>query len=299
MLGPGETIVITGGAGQLGRALTRELGSERPLRLADLAAADGPPPVLACDVRRIEEVREVLTGASAVCHLAGLDFGRAATEEQYVAVNVVGAWNVLQAAAEVGCSKVVLASSICAYGLLDAPTKWAPEYLPIDEDHPQRPFAAYSASKVMVEEAGRTWVREADLEVVALQPAHVVSTESFDEYLSLVGAFGPGWLHSYVLADDVARAARLALETPVSGYEQLLISADEGPFPVPTLDWYSRLVGSPPPARPADAFVRDPFASVFSAARAADVLGWRPSGTLVDLDAEKAARLPGVVGLEA
>lgn len=293
-----STVVVTGGAGMLGGAVTRELGAERRVRIADLVAPEGEMESVACDVREIDQVRAALAGADAVCHLAGLDFGRARGEEEYVPVNVAGSWNVLQAAAELGCRKVVLASSVCSYGLLDAPGRWLPRYLPVDEDHPQCPFSAYSASKAMVEEAGRTWARAAELEVIALQPLHVVSAASLPAYLEFVAAAERGWLHNYVVLEDVARAFRRAVEVELPGFHSFLVSAADSPLAAPTLSWFEQLTGSAPPRRrPADAFEREPRASVFSSRLAAELLGWRPRLRLADLDPAAAAAIDALAGL--
>lgn len=283
MTGAAETVLITGGAGMIGTALARELSGRFEVRVADLRASTEADESVACDVREVGEVRAAVAGAAAVCHLAGLDYGRAEAPEEYVAINVLGAWNVLQAAAEAGCRRVVLASSVCSYGLLDAPEEWAPLYLPVDERHPQRPYEPYSCSKALVEEAGRTWSRAAGLEVVALQPVHVVSPGTVEEYLRFAAGAGRGWLHTYVAAEDVASAFRLALERPVRGYEQFLIGAEDSPFAEPTLEWYAERVGALPEVRPRDAFSRHPRAAVFSSARAEERLGWRAERRLADL----------------
>lgn len=285
-----DTILVTGGAGQLGTEIARELAGRYRVRSADLLASTEADESLECDVREIDAVRRAVAGVEAVCHLAGLDFGRAKQPEEYVAVNVVGTWNVLQAAAEAGCRKVVLASSLCSYGLLDAPGEWTPLYLPIDEQHPQRPYAPYSASKAMIEEAGRTWARAAGLEVVALQPMHVVSPAGLAEYLRFIAAADPGWLHQYVTLEDTAAAFRHALETPIAGYDSFLIGAEDSPLAEPTLEWYAERVGPLPTLRPNDAFRRHPRAALFSSAKAERMLGWRAERRLTDLGQEQAPR---------
>src|SRR5207237_10655433 len=58
-------------------------------------------------------------------------------------VNVVGLLNVLQSSVAAGVRKIVFASSGATYG--------NPQYLPIDENHPQRPESPYGITKMVAE----------------------------------------------------------------------------------------------------------------------------------------------------
>jgi UDP-glucose 4-epimerase len=58
-------------------------------------------------------------------------------------VNVIGLVNVLKGCVAAGVRKIVFASSGATYG--------NPQYLPIDEDHPQRPASPYGITKMVAE----------------------------------------------------------------------------------------------------------------------------------------------------
>jgi len=94
------------------------------------------------DVRDGAWVREVARGCEVVFHLAALiaiPYSYRAPES-YVATNVVGTLNVLQAARDAGATKVVHTSTSEVYGTA--------RFVPITEEHPLQPQSPYSASKV-------------------------------------------------------------------------------------------------------------------------------------------------------
>src|SRR5690606_21675616 len=98
------TVVVTGGAGFLGRVVVAQLlEGEGPLaadevRVFDRAADAVPGAVpIRGDVRSLAALREAVRGADAVVHCAALvDWGREPDEVLH-AVNVVGTDNVIQA----------------------------------------------------------------------------------------------------------------------------------------------------------------------------------------------------------
>src|SRR4051794_32374382 len=122
-------VVVTGGSGRLGRHVMRELGRDVDAVSADLIPNGSGAEHLTCDVLDLDAVRRCLRGADAVCHLAGLDYDTMAKPEDFVRVNTLGTWHVLQAAAEAGVRTVVLASSSAAYGLFDEHPTWRAQYL--------------------------------------------------------------------------------------------------------------------------------------------------------------------------
>jgi UDP-glucose 4-epimerase len=279
----GGRVLVTGGAGRLGRHVVEQLrGAGWDVVVADLAPGAGE---LRCDVLDIDQVRAAVAGASAVCHLAGLDYDTASAEQDFVAVNSVGTWNVLQAASEHGVHRVVLASSVCAYGLLDTGPEWRPRYLPIDEQHRQRPRDGYSVSKHVVEEMGHAWARRG-LSVICLQPMHVVFPGAAEPFLEFARSAPPEWLHQYVIADDAAAAFVCAVEVDGVAFETVLVSAAESPLATPTLDWYRDHVAALPPVLDPGLYAANPRASLFSTAKARELLGWTPRLTLADIGAE-------------
>ncbi len=122
------TILVTGGAGFIGRAIVDEalrLGwSVRVLDSLrrDVHGDEQPLPegveLVRGDVTSLDDVRGALVGVSVVCHQAakvglGVDFSDA---PDYVASNVLGTSVVLAAMTELSVARLVMASSMVVYG---------------------------------------------------------------------------------------------------------------------------------------------------------------------------------------
>jgi len=80
-------------------------------------------------------------------------------------VNVLGLINTLEACVAAGVRKVVFASSGATYG--------NPEYLPMDENHPQRPEAPYGITKMVAEHYLGFYARDHGLQYTALRYGNV------------------------------------------------------------------------------------------------------------------------------
>jgi nucleoside-diphosphate-sugar epimerase len=285
-----QPVLVTGGAGRVGRYVVRELRERGPVRVADLVPGERAEEYVACDVLDLDQVRAAVAGTSAICHLGGLDYDTASAPEDFVRVNTVGTWHVLQAAAEHGVRKVVLASSSAAYGLFSESPEWLPQYLPVDEEHECRSYDAYSASKLATEAFGETWHRATGMSVICLQPMHVVMEETIEHFTAFVRDPPPRWPHNWVHAQDVATAFERAIAVEGIGFDRFLVSAADTPLADPTLEWYPDVLGPLPELRDAEAYRRDPRASLFSTERARERLGWAPRRTLADLGLTPVAR---------
>lgn len=160
-------VVVTGGVGFIGYHVSRALlargdavvilddfsnapypTAQKRANAEDLAKAFGPERVTVHEgtVTSRATCDEVLAGASSVIHLAGLAGVRPsfADPARYVAVNVEGTANVLEAAYARGIVRVIAASSSSVYGD-DTP-------LPAKEEAPSiEPASPYAASKRAME----------------------------------------------------------------------------------------------------------------------------------------------------
>lgn len=163
-------------------------------------------------------------GADYVFHLAVAGMAQCSRDPRLaLEVNVVGTWNVLEAAADARVRKVIFSSAGAVYG--------QPRYAPVDEDHPLETRIAYGASKVAGERFLAAFHGERGLAGVALRyfnvygPRHddpANTTQIIPRWLDRLARgeppliFGDGeQTMDFVYIGDVARANLLAAVSDV------------------------------------------------------------------------------------
>ncbi len=158
-------------------------------------------------------------------------------------MNVAGIFNAHQAAADLGIKRVVHASSDCSYGFNFRKKDFLPDYLPLDEDHPQRPQEPYGLSKKVGEEVARSFSIGYGITTIALRIGPVWFPEMAERYRYLVKnprqRQNSLWLYEHV--KDAALAFRLAVEAQgLKKYEAFVISADDNGTEVDTVELVKR-----------------------------------------------------------
>lgn len=116
------------------------------------------------DIRDPNGVRDALRGCDAVFHLAALiaiPFSYH-SPDTYVDTNIKGTLNVLQAAKDLGTSRVLVTSTSEVYGTA--------QYVPIDEKHPYQGQSPYSATKIGADRLAESFYRSFDLPVTIVRP---------------------------------------------------------------------------------------------------------------------------------
>jgi nucleoside-diphosphate-sugar epimerase len=285
-----DKVLVTGAAGLLGRAVVGELQGRCTVTGLDLRAGEAPIAWHAGDVTDPEVVRRAVTGCDAVLHIAAIPNIWSGTGERIMRVNVIGTWQVLQAAEAAGVRRVVLCSSDSVVGFTVREGRMLPpDYLPIDAHHPLRPTEPYGLGKLLGEEAGRSFAHRG-LEVVVLRPVFVAYPEMQGEIRarardpegyrgpavggpSAAGG-GPCWHH--VDPRDAARAFRLALELPQAPFQAFFVSAAVTLAPEPTLERLARVLGRLPEVRRPGIWQDNPFAPLYDLGPTRDVLGLVP-----------------------
>ncbi len=227
-------VLITGASGRLGEFVLNETAALHSTGVLDLV----PPhrddvPFVQGDVTDLDTVRGAVSGYNAIIHLAAIDLGVPATPERYFGVNVMGTWNVLQAAQEAGIAKVVLASSISANGTGELPTAFPPRYLPIDEAHDCEPVHAYGVSKLVVEDVARSFARTG-MSVICMRPTAVAVPSHLPKMVARTREPDHRWLAAYVTGADAAVAFRLALDYDAQTFDVFFLSAADSCSDQPT-----------------------------------------------------------------
>lgn len=228
-------IVLIGGAGFVGSHIVDQL-TRKPVReivvfdnfvrgrRSNLAEAERDPRVKIVDgsITDLGLLRETLRGTDYVFHLAALWLGECVHDPRAaVDVNVVGTWNVIEAARDLGVKKVVYSSSASVYG--DAVVT------PMTEEHPFNNRTMYGATKITGEQFFRAVYEQHKLQYNGMRYMNIYGPrmdykgtyvsvimkvlDRIDQGLAPV-IFGDGsQAYDFIHVEDVARANVLALES--------------------------------------------------------------------------------------
>jgi NAD dependent epimerase/dehydratase len=120
--------------------------------------------VFAGDIRDPNGVRKAMQGMDMVFHLAALiaiPFSYH-SPDSYVDTNIKGTLNVLQAARDTACNRVLITSTSEVYGTA--------QYVPIDEGHPFQGQSPYSATKIGADRIAESFYRSFNTPVTIVRP---------------------------------------------------------------------------------------------------------------------------------
>lgn len=276
-----KTIVVTGSEGKLGHYVVEELAQagyrvigtdHKPSRGKNRYAR-----YIQGNLSNLGEVYGILADADAIVHLAAIPNPVNFSPEYIFANNVLSSYHVMEAASKLGIKRVVFGSSESAYGFCWAKHPFAPDYLPVNEDHRLLPQESYGLSKVTNELIGDMFARRENMEVYAMRFSLILTPEEYEREIAHFEntARHHRILWSYVDARDAATACRLALETGSTGQEEavrldvtasdILSNAD---LPSLASQYYPTVAFQVKPPEQLQAFV--------SNQRAQKVLGWKP-----------------------
>ena len=162
--------VVTGAAGLLGRAVVAALHADGWEVVAlDRPGAVAPRGIVAVDLRDAAAAEAAIPAADVLIHCAALPSLDAGPEAVVWGDNLAMTGNVLLAAERRGIRTIVYASSQSALGLPTAPHLVAPDYLPVDEDHPCRPWDGYAQSKLAGEDLAAMIARRSGIGIWSLR----------------------------------------------------------------------------------------------------------------------------------
>jgi dTDP-glucose 4,6-dehydratase len=116
------------------------------------------------DIRDPNGVKQAMKGIDEVFHLAALiaiPFSYH-SPDTYVDTNIKGTLNILQAARELGTSRVLVTSTSEVYGTA--------KYVPIDETHPFQGQSPYSATKIGADRLAESFYRSFGTPVTIVRP---------------------------------------------------------------------------------------------------------------------------------
>jgi UDP-glucose 4-epimerase len=271
-------ILLTGGAGYVGRNVARVLGRD-VLAVDDLRNSwKGEVPLLQAD---LADARVDWSSVDAVIHCAGsMDVAESVREPALYRRNNVEIPRAFLAPAR---GKPLVFSSTCqVYG--------EPTILPVPEDHPTAPINPYGESKL----AAEAMLRDLGVRLTVLRyfnaaggdQHHRRETHLIPKVLDAALGGPPVTVHGdgsairdYVHVEDIARAHVKALEKP--GIYNL--GSGRGTSVLEVIETARRVTGRPIDVRFGPPRPGDPKGLVADISRARREFGWEPRLTLTDI----------------
>ena len=209
------------------------------------------------DISDLDSIRPAFEGMDAVVHLAAASSVEAAWKD-VLADNIVGTYNVFEAARLASVKRVVFASSTHAVGMYEiegAPGIYALDDARVyDESAPMRPDSLYGASKLFGEAIGRMYADRYGMDVICLRighvredddPAQVTSGRPFEPLPMLTAEQVRQRLRALWLSHrDCAQLVRRALDADV--HWAVVFGTSKNPRRLWDLDTARELIGFQP-----------------------------------------------------
>ncbi len=313
-------ILVTGGAGYIGSHCVLALLNKGlevvifdnletgHIETVETLQKEGKVEFVKGDLKTLEDINSVFDKykIDAVVHFAALSLvGESVKEPQkYYYNNVYGTLNLLNAMMSHGVKKIVFSSTAATYG--------EPEYIPIDENHPQSPINPYGNSKLMVEKIMDDYSKAYDLRSVRLRYFNVAGADSktrvgewhnpethlipnilkstlsggktFEMYGDDYPTKDGTCVRDYINVEDLAQAHILALEYLNNGGETnyFNLGTKNGDTVKEVFSACENVTGKNIPVNMMPRREGDPASLVADNTKAKKVLGWRPEHTLED-----------------
>lgn len=240
----------------------------------------------------------------AVIHFAAYAYvGESVSNPQkYYYNNVVGTLNLLQAMLDNNVKRIVFSSSCATYG--------APQYVPIDEKHPQNPISPYGRTKLMIEQIFDDYEHAYGLQHIALRyfnaagcsadgskgESHGPETHLIPLVLKAIkgdlpdiNVFGTDYdtpdgtcIRDYIHVEDLAVAHRLAVEKLGEFSGCINLGTGVGTSVKEIINAAENVTGKPCPVKYGKRRDGDPAKLFADNAKAKNILGWKPKYTNIE-----------------
>ncbi len=272
-------IAITGSSGRVGRAIV-DLALEQGHNLVCIdrvaPTQDERRPNVSfvqADITDYAAFEAAMRGCDALVHMAAIPAPFHHPDHVVHNNNVVGSYNALRAAAELGIKRVCQASSVNAIGVAYSRMPRY-DYIPIDEKHPTYGEDPYSLSKWICEIQAESIVRRYEDMTIASMRFHAVVPDraTIRQWQSRGGASRAFSKHlgGYTRFDAAAQACLLSLTANFHGAEAFFIIAPDTTMDRPSLELAHEFFPNVP--------VRGDLSghkAFFDSSKAERLLGWK------------------------
>ena len=263
-------VLFTGGSGKAGKHAVAYLAAagHRVLNI-DRVRLNHPGVMdLVADITDAGQIYSVMRGYAgfdemesgagqqvfdAVVHFAAIPSLHLAADNETFRVNVMGTYNVIEAAAKMGIRKIIIASSETTYGVCFSDGQTDPAYLPLDEDYPVNPMDSYGMSKRVNEVTAEAFQRRFGIDIYALRIGNVMEPHEYAERFAGFAA-DPGQRRriafSYIDARDLGQIVDLCLKKDGLGWQVFNAGNDSNSVPQPNSELLARFFPNVPLKRP-------------------------------------------------
>ncbi|KMZ12251.1 UDP-glucose 4-epimerase [Candidatus Burkholderia humilis] len=288
-----KRVIVTGGSGLARKWVVEDLVAHgyEVLNIDRTPMAKGTARTLISDITDITDAGQVFnTLASsttakefdddiepkpidAIVHFAAIPRILVMTDNEVFRINVMGTYNILDAASKLGIRKVIVASSETTYGVVFAHRHRDPAYFPLDEDYPVDPMDSYATSKVINEVTAKAFHARTGADIYCFRIGNVLDPVDYQKFPST-------WLKdpalrkriawSYIDGRDLATACRLGIEKNGLGFQVMNVAADDVSSDQPTATLVERFYPGVPIKKPLGE-----FETLLSNEKLKRLLGWQ------------------------
>ena len=212
---PVPRVLITGMSGLIGSAVRKRLEGKYALRALNRGPVAGVECVRA-DITDLSAIEPAFAGVDVVVHLAA-KVHRDAPWDGVLAHNIIGTYNVFEAARRAGVKRLIYASSGAAIGNYEREAPYsavvagryegASPWPRLTHESPARPAGLYGCSKVWGEALGRHYADDHGMSVICLR---IGAVNREDRPLS------PRQFSVWCSQRDVAQMVERCIEAPES-----------------------------------------------------------------------------------
>lgn len=197
-----KKLVLTGAAGRLGSYLREPLAQMCDALVStdivdDLGTLHPGETYVKADLSSLDAMLSVLEGADMVVHFGAI--GDEAPWDDILQSNIIGAYNVWEAAYRLGVRRVVYASSVHAVGMY-------PKFPAIGLDTPHRPDTYYGLAKCFAEDLASLYWDKRGVEAVCMR------------IFSCAQVTNPRAVGTWLSYDDLIQLVQRSIDTPVTGF---------------------------------------------------------------------------------
>jgi uronate dehydrogenase len=196
-----KTILITGAAGDVGTHLRRELAAKYRIRASDLRSLKKvkDETFVRADISKMADCLRITKGVDAVVHLGG--YSVEGPWEGILSANIIGCYNVFEAARRNGVKRLVFPTSNHAVGFY-------PRTQTVDHRVYIKPDSRYGVSKVFGEALGSLYADKYGMEFLCIRIGNVNPVPIDKRRLAI-----------WVSPRDIAQLVAIGIEHPEIRFE--------------------------------------------------------------------------------